>query len=123
MTTCINSNPLEKRMNDKTPMYEGKNTDLLEEPRCLYCIETPSATKLLRCSRCHVAWYCTTNCQKAHYAGKHRAVCQNIAKHLKTIQQHGLLLRMATTQSVFETDTGAFGICHKRKRTWKPRMM
>lgn len=75
-------------------MYEGKDTNLLDEPRCFHCLdETPSATKLLRCSRCNVAWYCNTTCQKEHYHKKHHVVCRGIAKSTKRVQEEEIKIR------------------------------
>ena len=91
---------------DRIPVCEGKDTNLLEEPRCLQCLET-SATKLLRCSRCHCAWYCNTTCQTKHYIEKHRKVCQNIAKFQKLAQHHEFLLRHHS-ENPFETGVGYF---------------
>ena len=90
----------------RLPMYEGKDPNLLNEPRCVHCFETP-ATKLLRCSRCHVAWYCNTTCQKEHYAN-HRFLCMEIAKYEKLVLKEANKLRSILGDTIFETQTGNF---------------
>ena len=61
---------------DRLPMYEGKDQYLREKPCCSHCLETP-ATKLLRCSRCHVAWHCNASCHKKALSEASRFVQKN----------------------------------------------
>ena len=51
---------------DKVPSYEGKDWRVNEVPWCASCHERP-ASGLMGCARCHTAWYCNRECQKAHY--------------------------------------------------------
>lgn len=73
-------------------MYEGKDKSLLDEPRCFHCFKTPD-TKLLRCSRCNVAWYCSTTCQAKHYREKHHVICRGIDKCTKQVQEQEAKIR------------------------------
>ena len=86
---------------DRLPIYEGKDAHLREEHYCLKCSETPT-TKLLRCSRCNVAWYCNKTCQKKHYA-EHRTMCRQLANIMKFVQEEGLALRSVPGINIFET--------------------
>jgi hypothetical protein len=90
---------------DDLPLYEGKDPELLEAPRCFYCLETPA--RLLRCSRCQLAWYCSATCQKVHYE-KHSFLCKNIAKDQKRAVQEKARLCAAFGENIFETEAGNF---------------
>ncbi|GAX21870.1 hypothetical protein FisN_30Hu071 [Fistulifera solaris] len=87
-------------------MYEGKDPLLQDEPSCYHCSVKPT-TKLLRCSRCHVAWYCTPTCQKAHHK-KHRFLCMEIDKYTKLVDDEGNRLCAALGANIFETEIGNF---------------
>ncbi|GAX21869.1 hypothetical protein FisN_30Hu070 [Fistulifera solaris] len=91
---------------DRLPMYEGKDPFLREEPCCLHCFKTPD-TKLVKCSRCQIAWYCNETCQKEHFP-KHRDFCKHVSEcHIK-VQLMKEYLRSEPQESVFETDIGNF---------------
>ena len=87
------------------PMYEGKETELVEELRCFHCFQTPD-TPLLRCSRCNVAWYCSVTCQKEHYTTRHRNLCRGIATFQKLVQQEESRIRSAPGDDVFVSNAG-----------------
>ncbi|GAX28107.1 hypothetical protein FisN_2Hu068 [Fistulifera solaris] len=91
---------------DTTPMYEGKDIHVRQEPCCLHCWKQPP--KLLKCSQCKSAWYCDSACQKNHYKQKHRKTCQKIAKFTKIMQQQTVLLGVSMTDNIFETEVGYF---------------
>jgi splicing suppressor protein 51 len=49
-------------------------------PACFYCKKTEPSNatpdqKLKRCSRCHIALYCSHECQKAHWKLGHKTQC------------------------------------------------
>ncbi|KAI8475993.1 MAG: hypothetical protein J3K34DRAFT_453232 [Monoraphidium minutum] len=46
-----------------------------EEPRRLECENCGATSDLLRCSRCHAAWFCSLKCHKAYWPF-HRAACR-----------------------------------------------
>ena len=65
---------------DQIPFcYDGKDTNLKED-HCFACHDKDGKTAvsgLKRCSRCQVAWYCSTQCQKKHFK-HHRELCSQI---------------------------------------------
>ncbi len=95
------------RQTDKSPMYEGKNPKFLEEPICMNCSKRPP--KLLRCSRCQVAWYCSAACQKEHYR-EHHVDCRDIADKWKRVQREEqfLLVTRPYGGNVFQSAIGYF---------------
>lgn len=98
---------------DESTQFPIQDASSLKEPYCFHCLNVP-ATKLLRCSRCQVAWYCNSQCQKEHYAVKHRPLCLRIAKAKKRVEREEVKLRSTPirpfigTQTVFEADIGNF---------------
>ncbi len=100
---------------EKIPFYEGKDLHLYEAPICSYCLTTPT-TRLLCCSRCHIAWYCDSRCQKAHYKMEHKSLCNDVAKDLKRVEDEARPLHNTPfgedpePQNIFETQVGYFGL-------------
>ncbi len=54
-----------------------------EEPRCASCgITQCDGTKLMKCTACHLARYCSVACQKEHWP-KHKRQCKKRAAELR----------------------------------------
>lgn len=47
--------------------------------RCFACQVPKETTKFAKCSQCHYAIYCNSDCQKAHWS-EHKALCKFIKK-------------------------------------------
>lgn len=100
---------------EKEPSYEGIDLCLQEIPWCATCHSRPEAG-LLCCSRCHTAWYCNSNCQRAHYKSGHKQICLAVAKDLKKVEQLAIPLRNTPfdddpePQNIFETQIGRFSL-------------
>lgn len=54
------------------PVHPAKVRDIPK--RCSQCGLLPPEA-LLRCTRCHAAWYCNKTCQRAHWP-THRSTCR-----------------------------------------------
>ena len=52
------------------------------ERRCAYCAATQAADgtliKLKSCARCRQVWYCSTECQQAHWKAAHKKTCTQV---------------------------------------------
>lgn len=72
------------------------------EPYCFHCQK--ESTALSRCSGCHVAWYCNSKCQAAHYK-QHRKLCRTIATTTRRMEEEARMLG----RTYFETHAGNFG--------------
>ncbi len=104
---------------DQIPFcYDGKDTNLREDPYCFACKHFHGHTvlsELKRCSRCMVAWYCSADCQKKHFK-LHRVVCKDIADGIEAVEQEAISLRAyidplegdTVPQNLFETRIGDF---------------
>lgn len=93
--------------------YEGKETNLKEEPYCLNCGKKP-ASGLLICSRCRVAWYCSSACQKQDYTCEHKMLCRRIAQNMERMKEEAALLRKRAPDR-FETEVGNFGLSRETR--------
>jgi hypothetical protein len=99
---------------DKQPSYEGKDPRLQDVPCCATCHSRPVA-KLMCCSRCKTAWYCSKECQLADYESSHKSLCVSIARILKRVEQVTVPLRSTIIdvflepQNFFVSQVGLFG--------------
>ncbi|GAX15113.1 hypothetical protein FisN_12Lu376 [Fistulifera solaris] len=88
-----------------------KDPLLQEEPWCATCHSRPE-TRLLCCSRCHTAWYCSKDCQIADYR-EHKEDCLDVSKHWKFVEEEAASLRMTrfagNDENLFEMRVGFFG--------------
>lgn len=109
---------------DRFQPYQGKDPSLVEDPHCFKCFEKPFSP-LLRCSRCKIAWYCGSKCQKAHYKSIHGEVCKQVACMIERVEELEIPLRAVATldlsfnmqiENLFETQVGCFwGLTETRK--------
>lgn len=52
-----------------------------------------SCKSMMRCGRCHIAHYCSKDCQRKHWAA-HKPLCQGgLAEYWKSIERHVSALR------------------------------
>lgn len=65
------------------------------------------------CSRCRTAWYCSKECQKAHYKS-HKENCMHVARNLKLVEQLAVPLNslrldaISPPENVFKRQVGLF---------------
>lgn len=60
-------------------MYSGREVETLSEGfKCANCFK--QATQ--RCSRCKTVWYCSRECQAAHYKKEHKLTCKVLAERM-----------------------------------------
>lgn len=71
---------------DPIPYVAGRS-DL-----CYWCLKL-TQPKLRRCSACHIAYYCSPECQRAHWK-EHRHECRDLA------QETGLIPRSIAPPAV-----------------------
>ncbi|GAX17206.1 hypothetical protein FisN_10Lu076 [Fistulifera solaris] len=72
----------------RTPYYEGRDPNL-KEPYCFACRFYENRivfSDFIRCSRCHMAWYCSTQCQKKHDK-RHRERCNLMMAEWYSVEQ------------------------------------
>jgi hypothetical protein len=102
-----------------TPLYDGKDHNLKPEPYCFACRHYGNrivVASLQRCSRCQVAWYCSSECQKKHFQ-LHRKLCKRIEDERNRVDTEAIPLRTfvdpwqdnAVAENIFETRIGEFG--------------
>jgi hypothetical protein len=64
------------------PTIQGDNILLLlmyrDSKVCAVCAKTSEDTKLMKCSRCNVVFYCSKECQKSHWRA-HKPDCVEAA--------------------------------------------
>jgi hypothetical protein len=106
---------------DQIPFcYDGKDTNLREDPYCFACKLFHGRfvlSNLKRCSRCKVAWYCSADCQKKHFK-HHRESCTVIAQEIRYVEEEAVPLRTyidpfdeeGEPENIFETRVGDFGL-------------
>ena len=51
---------------------------LVKEKKCAVCFKTEARCKILPCSRCRSAFYCSATCQNADW-NKHKKVCVDVS--------------------------------------------
>ncbi|GAX15112.1 hypothetical protein FisN_12Lu377 [Fistulifera solaris] len=75
-------------------------------------------SRLMCCSRCTTAWYCSKDCQKAHYKDKHKDVCLAVAGYQQSVEREAIPIRQTRiymddkqyiVENLFETRVGLFG--------------
>jgi hypothetical protein len=85
---------------------------------------------LKRCSRCHVAWYCSSECQTRHFKD-HRAICKQIAEDEKCLELAAIPLRHfvdpeednAVAENILETRAGELGDIAEAQDYFKARII
>ena len=70
--------------------------------------------RVLRCSRCRVAHYCSIECQKRHFPF-HKAGCKRIARLLQSHESQDILADSLVVLGYRETDTISNGSYYYRK--------
>ena len=45
---------------------------------CASCHASEDETKLMKCARCQMKWYCSRECQKAHWKKGHKLYCVQV---------------------------------------------
>lgn len=65
------------------------------------CFKTEdTATRFQTCSQCHVAHYCSRECQKADWKAKHKFVCKKGAENRDKTASVGKMLQMLSDMSM-----------------------
>mmetsp|Transcript_27326 Transcript_27326/g.76306 ORF Transcript_27326/g.76306 Transcript_27326/m.76306 type:complete len:377 (+) Transcript_27326:172-1302(+) len=101
--------------------YQGFDINLSEDPHCFACScryartprgshggeasdddrwdntaeEIAAAKRLLKCSRCRVAVYCSARCQREDYKGEHREACKALKEYSDEMKREELRLHHA----------------------------
>ena len=60
----------------------------LDEKKCFDCSSTKQ--EMLKCSRCHAAWYCDVKCQKQDFKS-HKRLCKEIGDLLTEVNSENYL--------------------------------
>ena len=94
----------------RQPLYEGKDVNLSDDWYCFTCSERG---KLSKCSRCGVARYCSSKCQKENWS-EHKSQCKELMNADAVIEREYEKLCHHTpwfgggTENLFETSIGHF---------------
>lgn len=72
---------------NKEILKENNRNSVLPEAKICFnpdcCKKEKKDSKLLRCSRCKTARYCSRECQLAHFRGGHKKVCKQVFDYME----------------------------------------
>jgi MYND finger len=106
--------------------YDGKFSGIRELPCCGTCgreAVVDGSPPLMRCGRCQIIYYCSSDCQKRDFP-THKTTCLALHRDKENMEREAAVLRNHSEwgeepHNYFETSVGHFWVRSKSIRYWK----